>query len=60
MRAYQGIRVAWYHILFIVVVSILAFQIPELFLVAEQWKSKEKRMSGMSETADGSAFAHSL
>ena len=45
VRAYQGIRIAWYHILFIVVVSILAFQIPELFLVAEQWKSKEKRMS---------------
>ena len=31
VRAYQGIRIAWYHILFIVVVSILAFQIPELF-----------------------------
>ena len=45
VRAYQGIRIAWYHILFIVVVSILAFQIPELFLVAEQWKSWEKRMS---------------
>ena len=45
VRAYQGIRIAWYHILFIVVVSILAFQIPELFLVAEQWKSREKRMS---------------
>ena len=45
VRAYQGIRIAWYHILFIVVISILAFQIPELFLVAEQWKSKEKRMS---------------
>ena len=27
VRAYQGIRIAWYHILFIVVVSILAFQI---------------------------------
>lgn len=45
VRAYQGIRIAWYHILFIVVVSILAFQIPELFLVADQWKSREKRMS---------------
>lgn len=45
VRAYHEIRIAWYHILFIVVVSILAFQIPELFLVAEQWKSREKRMS---------------
>jgi type IV secretory pathway ATPase VirB11/archaellum biosynthesis ATPase len=45
VRAYQGIRIAWYHILFIVVVSILAFRIPELFLVADQWKSREKRMS---------------
>ena len=45
VRAYQGIRIDWYHILFIVVVSILAFQIPELFLVADQWKLREKRMS---------------
>ena len=45
VRAYHEIRIVWYHILFIVVVSILAFQIPELFLVAEQWKSREKRMS---------------
>ncbi len=45
MRAYYEIRIVWYHILFIAVVSILAFQIPELFLVAEQWKSREKRMS---------------
>ena len=45
VRAYQEIRIAWYHILFIVVVSILAFQIPELFLVADRWKAREKRMS---------------
>lgn len=45
VRAYQGIRIDWYHILFIVVVSILAFQILELFLVADQWKLREKRMS---------------
>ncbi len=45
VRAYHEIRIAWYHILFIVVVSILAFQIPELFLVADRWKSREKRMS---------------
>ncbi len=45
VQAYQGIRIAWYHILFIVVVSILAFQIPELFQVADRWKSREKRMS---------------
>ena len=45
VRAYQEIRIAWYHILFIVVVSILAFQITELIWVAEQWKSREKRMS---------------
>ena len=45
VRAYHEIRIVWYHILFIVVVSILAFQIPELFLVADRWKSREKRMS---------------
>ena len=45
VRAYYEIRIVWYHILFIAVVSILAFQIPEIFLVADQWKSREKRMS---------------
>lgn len=45
VRAYHEIRIVWYHILFIAVVSILAFQIPEIFLVADQWKSREKRMN---------------
>ena len=39
VRAYHEIRIVWYHILFIAVVSILAFQIPEFFLVADRWKS---------------------
>lgn len=44
-EAYQKIRLCWYHILMALVVAVLAAQIPELLLAAEQWKSREKRMS---------------
>lgn len=44
-EAYQKIRLCWYHILMTLVVAVLAAQIPELLLAAEQWKSREKRMS---------------
>lgn len=45
LEAYQKIRLCWYHILMTLVVAVLAAQIPELLLAAEQWKSREKRMS---------------
>lgn len=45
LETYQKIRLCWYHILMTVVVAVLAAQIPELLLAAEQWKSREKRMS---------------
>lgn len=45
LEAYQKIRLCWYHILMALVVAVLAAQIPELLLAAEQWKSREKRMS---------------
>lgn len=45
LETYQKIRLCWYHILMTVVVAVLATQIPELLLAAEQWKSREKRMS---------------
>lgn len=45
LEAYQKIRLCWYHILMTLVVAALAAQIPELLLAAEQWKSREKRMS---------------
>jgi hypothetical protein len=45
LEAYQKIRLCWYHILIALVVAVLAAQIPELLLAAEQWKSREKRMS---------------
>lgn len=44
-EAYQKIRLCWYHILMALVVAVLAAQFPELLLAAEQWKSREKRMS---------------
>lgn len=44
-EAYQKIRLCWYHILMALVVAVLEAQIPELLLAAEQWKSREKRMS---------------
>lgn len=43
VRAYHEIRIVWYHILFIAVVSILAFQIPEIFLVADAVEIKRKK-----------------
>lgn len=45
LEAYQKIQLCWYHILMTLVVAVLAAQIPELLLAAEQWKSREKRMS---------------
>lgn len=45
LEAYQKIRLCWYHILMTLVVTVLAAQFPELLLAAEQWKSREKRMS---------------
>lgn len=45
LETYQKIRLCWYHILMTLVVAVLAAQIPELLLAAEQWKSREKRMS---------------
>lgn len=45
LEAYQKIRLCWYHILMTLVVAVLAAQFPELLLAAEQWKSREKRMS---------------
>ena len=44
-EAYQKIRLCWYHILMALVVAVLVAQFPELLLAAEQWKSREKRMS---------------
>lgn len=44
-EAYQKIRLCWYHILMTLVVAVLVAQFPELLLAAEQWKSREKRMS---------------
>ena len=36
VRAYHEIRIVWYHILFIAVVSILAFQIPEKMCIRDR------------------------
>lgn len=42
---YGQIKFRWYHLIMIAAIAFFIAQIPEIYLAAEQWKSKEKRMS---------------
>lgn len=44
LTKYKAVKVKWYHLFVILIAGFAAAQMPDLFLLIDKWKSKDKRM----------------